>query len=138
MVKFELLVCAETLLKDAERDSFSAINIMQDVVAEHYPTVLPMFQVLLISSIFGEAPLSPFEVELSVLNNATLLHSRKLSIDFKGHDRANTRVAVGNLMVKEPGKLTIRFAYGAAAISFAIGMKLRNAPAHVQNVNNYT
>jgi hypothetical protein len=56
MIKFELLVCAETLMRDAEKDAFSAINIMEDFVAEFYPAFIPKFNALLVTSIEDEAP----------------------------------------------------------------------------------
>ena len=109
MINFELLVCAETLMKDPERESFSAINIMEDFVAEAFPTFIPKFNVLLITSILEETYDKVINVKFNILNNAIVLHDSNLDIDFKGKDKANTRVAVNGLAVREPGKLIVKF-----------------------------
>jgi hypothetical protein len=125
MLRFELLVCAETLMKDPERESFSAINILEDFTAEIYPTFIPKFNILLVTSSLLEGQERIDNIDFYIKNNDNILYQNKISIDFKGKSKANTRIAISSLPIKEPGKLTVTFSYGNEKISFAVNANLR-------------
>ena len=126
MIKFEFLVCAETLIKDPEKDTFSAINILEDILAESYPFLIPQFNVLLIASIIDEPSFTVKNCNFKILNNSNELHNSILVIDFKNKDKANAKVTVNGLPVKEKGKLVISFSCESQEISFTVNMKLRD------------
>lgn len=127
MVKFDLLVCAESLIKESEKDTFSAINILEDFVAETYPTYIPKLAILLVTSKATE-DLDTIEADFQILMNQDVMHSSKQTIAFLGKNKANTRMNVQTIPVASPGKLVFRFSYQSTSIEYLINLRLREVP----------
>lgn len=127
MIKFELLVCAESFLQDSQKESFSAINILEDVIAESYPTVIAQAALLLVTSKSNEedSNVQTIESSFKILNNSDVIYSQQIPIKFLDKSKANTRINLGGFRVQEPGKLTFQFTYDKESIEYNIKMKLR-------------
>src|SRR5262249_1894911 len=110
MIKFDFLVCSESVLRDAEKDSFSAINILEDVVAETYPTFIPKLAVLLNASREDADP-KVYSLVFTITNNEELIFSQQIPINFQNKQKANLALNIGSFSIKSPGKLTFSFGF---------------------------
>ncbi len=128
MIAFDFLVCAEKLMKETEKDSYSAINILEDFPVEAFPAFIPKLSVLLVSTkLTGDV--TSIQVLFQVLNNADVIFSKELPVNFLDKLKANTALNVSNLVVKNPGTLVFKFSHQEEEIDYTINVRLRDRPA---------
>lgn len=107
MTRFELLACAENLIVDPVKDTFTIVNIIEDIASESFPFVMQPFQILLITAKEDTDPDTVTAV-LNITNNeSSIIEDTPITIEFAGKNKANSRFKVSSLVIPNPGKVTI-------------------------------
>jgi hypothetical protein len=127
MIKFELLVCAESLIK-GDNDTYSAINIFEDYVAEAFPTFIPRMEILLaVSRVSGDP--NSIVTNFLIANNEMTLYSSTPQIQFYDKPKGYLKLSIGSLAIGQPGFLLFKFTYEQEVIQYKINLKLRDRPS---------
>jgi hypothetical protein len=106
MIRSTLVVCAESVVRDAETNSISVFNILEDISSAAFPVALPKLSVLFI-----------LERDLSDPEQATCLITLRMGNhpigqatiegDFEGKLRTRAILVAQGVVISEPGILTI-------------------------------
>ncbi len=88
MYKLKLLLCADTVIRDAQTNNISIINLYEDLSPEAFPSLLPHFMVLVL---FEREIIDPniLSFELQVVLNQQEIFKTKIDATFQ--DKIRTR-----------------------------------------------
>jgi hypothetical protein len=104
MITSKLMLFAEVLIRDADENKVTAVNILDDLLASGFPLALPKLCVL---SIVEREPGDPQRIRatMRVVSGEREVMNTDIDIDFQGKTLARTIVVIGNVIVPAPGVL---------------------------------
>lgn len=103
-MKVELIICAEKILKEANSDNVSVINLMEDFYAESYPAFISK-AALLIVGVKESGDTDNFSLPIKVKNNDKDIVTGNVAVDFMGKEKSNTIVNITSLPIQEEGSV---------------------------------
>jgi len=126
MIRSTLMAVSESIVKDSDSNSISILNIIEDVVLESFPIVMPKFATTVFFQKDGTDP-DIFNLTLFVRNNNTLLIQHPMRLDFKGKTRNRAIVRFGGILLNEMGTLRFSVEDGTSEIcTYTISLTLRD------------
>ncbi len=106
MLGCRLVVCAESVVRDALTDSISVFNILEEINAQTFPLEIPKLSCLFLLT-RGSADDRVHEGFIRILDSAIEIISVPVTIDFDDEYRNRHIVAIGGVRVLRPGELKI-------------------------------
>lgn len=103
-----LHVCCSEIIRDAETNAISLINVLEEINGLGFPLLIPQFCIHLLSE-REEREANTYEVRLKILNNETEVFSGDVKIDFQDKLRTRNNIKFAGFAVMLPGKLHVRF-----------------------------
>ncbi len=104
------------IIRDAETNAISLINILEEINGQGFPLLIPQFCIFLLCEREEDEPVS-YNAKLQIYNNEKEMFSMNVIIDFQGKRRTRTNIKFGGLAVMVPGKLLVRFTIGENVLS---------------------
>lgn len=127
------LICSTRIIRDAQENKISAIDVFENFVSSVFPVVFPRFSVLWVVD-KEEADNEVYPCQFRVTLNEEQIGLFDTNIDFQGANSSRVTVVIGGLTVSRPGKLVVSAVVGGetkAQYQFAIG----GAPAAIDQGN---
>ncbi|MBC8205036.1 hypothetical protein ISS30_09610 [bacterium] len=104
MTRLKLLLCAEGVIRDAEINTISIYNIIEELNSPGFPLFL---QKMYIFSLLERDPKDPSEIEckIKLINNENQLQEIDIKADFKDKKRHRFILRIDGLVLQSPGNL---------------------------------
>jgi hypothetical protein len=121
-------LCSEDIIRDAETNSISVINVIEDINAEGFPAFIPKLAIFaLIEKEAGDAETT--EGQITLKNNDKVLFTFDIQFGFDGKPRTRNIVKFNGVAIPTPGKfITEFFASGRLISSKEINCTITNPP----------
>ncbi|MBA7578945.1 hypothetical protein ES708_20811 [subsurface metagenome] len=104
MIKSNVMLCADNVIRDAETDLISIVGIAEDIIPEGLPLFIPRFMILIFLQRDDSDP-SDIKCTLRITLNGDQLLEKTLTIGFKGKKRNRTIINIGGLPIAKQGIL---------------------------------
>lgn len=104
-------ICCESIIRDAETNAISLINVIDEIVSQGAPIFLPRFAIFLLSE-KEESDTGSNALQMTISVDAIELMRVDLAVNFETEQtgrRNRTNIRVGGLLVPNGGDLSIRF-----------------------------
>src|SRR5258708_4863406 len=105
MIQSRLAVCAESVVRDAERNNISVFNIFEEFSVAEFPAILAKFSTLFILERTEQDP-DRVEAAISITLDAEEIGHASMRGDFEGKLRTRLILVAQGLPVEKPGILT--------------------------------
>ena len=104
MINTELILFSENVLRDAETNMMSIINVIESIPSNHFPIVLPSLCIFIYSN-NDDAGITVYDCELQISLNKDEIFKKPFRIDFE--DKSNNRgiMRLYGLALPSEGKL---------------------------------
>ena len=103
MIDSKFILCAESVIRDAETNNISIINILESISAESYPIMIQrsaLYTVLTREEGDDESP----DLKFVLYNNDDVIKEHKLRVNFRGKNKTRTIIRLGGLPFDNPGE----------------------------------
>jgi hypothetical protein len=115
-MKTLISLCCEDIIRDAESNSISIHNIIEEINGEGFPMLIPKFCIFLfIEKQSGDNDNT--EANLFIKLNSNLLHSFPMAINFQGKSKTRNNIKIGGLPITELGVLTIEITHQSTVLA---------------------
>lgn len=125
-----LCIAAGAVLHDTQTNGISLFNIIEEVSAGGFPMFLPQIGVLAIWERDAGDP-ENVDVTFFLRNNAHQLFTTALTLAFAAGTRNRSMLTIGQVVVQEPGRLTMEFRRGDDVVASYAVRVVPPAPAAV-------
>lgn len=124
-------ICCEDIIRDAETNSISIINLIEDINAEGFPAFIPKLAIFaLIEKESGDPETSQGQIKLK--NNDNVLFTFDIQYGFENKPRTRNIIKFNGLAVPSPGHFTTEFfANGNIISSKEINCNISSPPRQV-------
>jgi len=105
MIRGRLCIIAENVVRDAETNNISVINIIEELHAQGFPLFAPK----VVFFVLWERELTDppiYHSEVIVTINEQRLHTGPVEIDFREGRRHRSIITILGLVIPQPGQLT--------------------------------
>lgn len=106
MLKTRYALCASRVIRDAEENRISAIDLLEDIAVAAFPIVIPRLS-LVISVSREDGDAETYEGSISIRMNDEVLMTTPLQIDFQGGVATRATVVIGGLQLPAPGRFSV-------------------------------
>jgi hypothetical protein len=110
-VTARLLLCGQNLIRDADTNNVSVINIFEGMIAQGFPLLMPTFAFLTILERENGDP-RIHEGRFDIRLGDTVLVAGPMRVDFQDKPRTRTMLRVAGLVINAPGLVSARFFIG--------------------------
>lgn len=110
MIKMQYGVCAETVIQDKEKNTFSLINIMDGIVAESTPVFIQKLAFFIRFKREAGDPKN-YEINTSLKIDDDELSSHEFGINFDNKMYNNTRIDMAGVVIPKEGQLRFIIKY---------------------------
>lgn len=132
MIETRYALCASTVLRDANRDTISVIELIEDITPAGFPLLMQTVSFVWNLSRTKEDPARyPGTVTVN-LDDEQLYHT-ELLVDFDNTQNNRQIMVLGNLILKQPGTVRVRFQIENGPASF-YSFTVREAPPKAELV----
>lgn len=102
MINSKFIIVGENIIKDAESNNISVINILEDISAESFPILIQKMAILIYFEKESHDDDKPTLV-LKVSNNNKILVEHTIKADFRGKNKNRNIIKFGGILFPEPG-----------------------------------
>jgi hypothetical protein len=128
MIKTQLMLCAETVLRDAETNTVSAINLIEEIPSPGFPLFVPKMTVMMLLERQATDSATP-AAELKMTLDGMDLHRGPVRIDFQDKLRSRVIVTYNGIPIPKPGLLKLEMAVtGGETTSVKVLVSLIGTP----------
>lgn len=104
-MKINTILACESVIRDAETNSPSLINLIDGINAESLPILLQKFTLFISSS--NDKVNEIFHVDLVIKNNDIVVYNGKVSINFNISKKTRNIIRFNNFVVQTSGDISI-------------------------------
>ncbi|MCI0488618.1 MAG: hypothetical protein L0229_18680 [Blastocatellia bacterium] len=108
MIKSKVVICAEKVIRDAETNSVSIINLIEGINAQAFPVLIPGVSVFGLFEKDKDDP-TRFKSKLDIVHNKSIIFSTTSTLDFEDKQRTRFIVSISGLIISDPGSLEFIF-----------------------------
>ena len=105
MITSSSMLCADRVIRDAETNSISVINILEEITPEGLPLFIPRVMIFALLHRNKEEDPSQIKCTLRIGIGDNKLLERELDIDFQDKGRNRTIINIGGLVISTNGIL---------------------------------
>lgn len=102
MISSKVLLVADRAIRDSESGNLSIINILEDIVAESFPILIPRFTVVAFL-LKDKNDDSKQTIKFHLKNNDNVLGEHIIKVDFKDKNLTRAIIELGSIPFKESG-----------------------------------
>ena len=106
MIRPRLLLCAEGVVRDAQTNTISVFNILEQLRFPSFPAAFPRFWVLSVLERDDDDP-EEITTTLRIAIGEQIILEHNLDVSFQGQKRTRNIVAFGALPLPQPGVLNV-------------------------------
>jgi hypothetical protein len=108
MYRIPLFLCAQTIIRDAETNNLSLINLLEDITTETLPALLPNFGVLItFERDSGDAPILTGTLNITLNDEPIFDHG--LTVNFLELSRTRQMINISSFPLPKPGLIKLKF-----------------------------
>ncbi len=138
MIRGKMGLCAESVVRDAETNSISVFNILEDIAASVFPLFLQKLVFFALLERDEEDP-AEYDLRFVVEHPSQDLFNASFHIDFQGRLRTRAIVNLQGLVIPAPGPITFRLRSESDELaSYTIGVTTLAKPRIVQGGQDST
>ena len=101
------MLCADRVIRDAETNSISVINILEEITPEGLPLIIPRVTIFALLHRNKEEDPSLIKCTFRIgVGDNTLLEG-ELNVDFQDKERNRTIINIGGLVISTSGMLEV-------------------------------
>ena len=133
MYTVEWGVLADNVIRDADRNTVSIIDLIEAVTTTNFPVLIPRVIALwLITRDTVDPNKEMFEMALRL--NGQDLNRFPIAVTFEGKLRARCIVGINSIILQAPGTLEATLSFGGQVLATRRVVVLLNAPAPVVTI----
>ena len=112
MLKCDLMLCAQGVIRDIQTHAISVFNIIEELIPEGLPVLLQQFMVY--AHLWRDITNDPssFECVLKIATSDKTLFEHTINIDFQDKAKNHTIINVSGLVIPSVGALETSLMYG--------------------------
>ncbi len=123
MIRNVVSLVAEVVIREAETNNISVINIIDNITAQGFPLFMSRLAFLTIWEKETADP-NAYRTIFSIALNEQNLHTQEINIDFQGHLRHRQIVTMQGLVIPQPGPVIFRLAIdGGPEATFTLNIQ---------------
>ena len=108
MIRTQYAICAERVVRDANSNTVSIFEVVEEIQSPGFPRLVPMIMAVWVLERDAGDPQQP-PAALRLIHNGAELHRTDLTVDFQDVNRTRAFVRLGGLVLPGPG--TLRFSF---------------------------
>lgn len=115
-MKTIISLCSEDIIRDADTNSISIHNIIEELNVESIPFIIPKLSLFyLFQKEKGDE--NKYETTLTLKIGEKELQTFKIPINFQGKERTRNTIKIGGLPISLPGYLTVELKHSNNTLS---------------------
>lgn len=109
MITSKYVLCAERVIRDADTNSVSIIDVLDEIQTPGFPRLIPRIMAVWVLERDSLEDTQQPAASFHILLNDEELHQGDLNVDFQGVLRTRSFLTLGGLVIPGPGTLTMSF-----------------------------
>lgn len=105
MINCRFAVCAERVIRDAESNNLTLVNICEELTAHGFPFFVQRLDFCFMLSREAGDPGALTDVRFKLTVGNQLLHENTIPVNFDGRLRTRSILSLGGLVIPLPGEL---------------------------------
>ena len=124
MLTCSIMLCADRVIRDAQSNAISVINILEEITPEGLPIFIQRFMIYAFLHRDPESDPSKVRCQILITIGTNRLVEHDLEIDFQGKKNNRTIVDIGGLVIPASGRLETSLSYDGSKLN-SFGFEIR-------------